>query len=247
MIDSQLMKVSSRKWRIAALVTLSAACFGLQSWPALTPSANALGAKVVAGRASVIDGDTIVIHGQRIRLHGIDAPESEQLCRDGEGQRYRCGQKAAQILDHMVSGHVVHCVQEDVDRYGRVVGTCITPSADLNGIMVSTGWALAYRQYSKTYVPAEEDAQRQKAGIWAGEFVAPWNWRRGERLEVISTSTGTSTECQIKGNISSNGRRIFHIPGQQHYDRTRIDKSKGERWFCSAAEAEAAGWRAAKH
>jgi endonuclease YncB( thermonuclease family) len=34
-----------------------------------------------AGQASVIDGDTLEIHGTRIRLWGVDAPESNQLCR----------------------------------------------------------------------------------------------------------------------------------------------------------------------
>ena len=51
--------------------------------------------------------------------------------------------------------------------------------------------------------------------------------------------------CPIKGNISSGGQ-IYHTPGQRDYCKTEIDTSKGERWFCSAAEAEAAGWRAAQ-
>jgi endonuclease YncB( thermonuclease family) len=34
------------------------------------------------GQASVIDGDTLEIHGTHIRLFGIDAPESDQLCRN---------------------------------------------------------------------------------------------------------------------------------------------------------------------
>jgi micrococcal nuclease len=50
--------------------------------------------------------------------------------------------------------------------------------------------------------------------------------------------------CPIKGNISSGGQ-IFHVPGQRDYCKTVIDLSKGERWFCSEAEAVAAGWRAA--
>lgn len=50
--------------------------------------------------------------------------------------------------------------------------------------------------------------------------------------------------CLIKGNINSRGERIYHVPGSPNYDSTRIDTAKGERWFCSEAEAKAAGWRA---
>jgi micrococcal nuclease len=51
--------------------------------------------------------------------------------------------------------------------------------------------------------------------------------------------------CNIKGNISSSGEKIYHVPGQVNYDDTIIDSSKGERWFCTGAEAQANGWRAA--
>jgi micrococcal nuclease len=50
----------------------------------------------------------------------------------------------------------------------------------------------------------------------------------------------------IKGNISSSGERIYHVPGQRYYDKTLIHLSKGERWFCTEQEAVAAGWRKAK-
>jgi hypothetical protein len=52
--------------------------------------------------------------------------------------------------------------------------------------------------------------------------------------------------CVIKGNISSSGERIYHLPGQRYYDKTVISWSKGERWFCTEQEAVAAGWRKAK-
>jgi endonuclease YncB( thermonuclease family) len=52
-------------------------------------------ANSLAGQASIIDGDTLEIHGTRIRLWGIDAQESNQLCRDGDSNQYRCGAKAA--------------------------------------------------------------------------------------------------------------------------------------------------------
>jgi len=48
----------------------------------------------------------------------------------------------------------------------------------------------------------------------------------------------------IKGNISvSSGAKIYHVPGDKSYDQTVIDPAKGERWFCTEAEAVAAGWR----
>ena len=50
--------------------------------------------------------------------------------------------------------------------------------------------------------------------------------------------------CAIKGNISiSGGERIYHVPGQRYYAETTISPQYGERWFCSEAEARAAGWR----
>ena len=53
-----------------------------------------------------------------------------------------------------------------------------------------------------------------------------------------------SPSCRIKGNVSiDTGERIYHVPGQKYYDRTRIRQEYGERWFCSEAEARAAGWR----
>lgn len=53
--------------------------------------------------------------------------------------------------------------------------------------------------------------------------------------------------CKIKGNISQNtGEHIYHVPGQRYYSKTRIMPEYGERWFCSEAEARAAGWRKSK-
>jgi len=45
-------------------------------------------AEEIAGRAGVIDGDPIELHGKRIRLWAIDAPESDQLCRNDDSQSH---------------------------------------------------------------------------------------------------------------------------------------------------------------
>jgi endonuclease YncB( thermonuclease family) len=59
----------------------------------------------------------------------------------------------------------------------------------------------------------------------------------------VPVSQASTVDCRIKGNISENGR-IYHVPGSAWYERTEISASRGERWFCSEAEAKAAGWRA---
>lgn len=61
------------------------------------------------------------------------------------------------------------------------------------------------------------------------------------------SSSGSSASCDIKGNISMSGEKIYHVPGQEFYDATVIDESYGERWFCTEDEARAAGWRKAKN
>ena len=214
---------------VAALVALSAPLAGLAS--------------DLAGRASVIDGDTLEIHGQRIRLHGIDAPESGQQCRTS-GERWRCGQQAALALADRIGTAPVRCEQRDVDRYERIVAVCYLGELDLNGWLVSEGWALAYRRYSLDYTGAEDGARAAGRGIWRGDFVAPWEWRRGQRLAGEAANDNDPGDCRIKGNINRDGERTYHVPGSRWYDRTKIDPSKGERWFCTEAEARAAGWRA---
>ncbi len=206
------------------------------------------GGSVLAGRlvgtANVIDGDTIEIHGKRIRLHGIDAPESNQTC-EADGKPYRCGQQAALALADKIGRKTVTCEPRGKDRYGRVVAVCSLNGRDLQAWLVAEGWALAYRRYSMDYVDEEEAAKEAKRGIWRGRFVKPWEWRQGKRMDEAAEAT-PSRGCTVKGNISSNGERIYHVRGGRDYERTKISTEKGERWFCSEREAVAAGWRAVR-
>jgi endonuclease YncB( thermonuclease family) len=75
----------------------------------------------LTGQVSVVDGDTVEIHGSRIRLWGVDAPESTQLCRGADSERYRCGAQAANDLDAFIASRVVNCLPINLDRYGRNV------------------------------------------------------------------------------------------------------------------------------
>jgi endonuclease YncB( thermonuclease family) len=196
----------------------------------------------VVGPARVIDGDTLKIHGAKIRLHGIDAPESAQVCK-AEGKSYRCGTSATLALARRIAGKPVSCDQRDKDRYGRIVAVCKAGGEDLNGWLVAQGLALAYRHYSKDYVRQEEAAREAKRGLWRGEFVKPWQWRKGKRMAGERTGDVTPGACRIKGNISRRGTKIYHLPSGRYYRATKINEDRGERWFCSEAEAKAAGWR----
>ncbi len=196
----------------------------------------------LSGRASVIDGDSIEVAGREVRLHGIDAPEFKQTCTAG-GKRWRCGRQATRALARKVSGRRVVCAQRDRDRYGRVVAVCRKGGEDLNAWLVSQGWALAYRRHSGAYVTEEAAARAARRGIWRGEFVPPWEWRRAQSQRATEKKRGG---CRIKGNINSKGKRIYHVPGGKHYERTRIEAAKGEWWFCSERQARAAGWRKAR-
>jgi hypothetical protein len=55
-----------------------------------------------------------------------------------------------------------------------------------------------------------------------------------------------SGPCEIKGSISSDGQRLYHLPGQKYYSRIVVNPRKGEHWFCTEEEAKVAGWRRAR-
>ena len=196
----------------------------------------------LSGIAKVIDGDTVKISGIRIRLFGIDSPEKGQICRKSDGE-YNCGKQATAALSKKIFGSKIYCFKKDIDRYGRIVGICRLNEIDLNAWMVRGGWALAYRRYTNKYTEEENLARNAKVGIWQGQFEKPWEWRRGQKKTGFRKVRG---ECVIKGNINRSGRKIYHIPGGHYYNRTKISTARGERWFCSEAQARKAGWSKAK-
>ena len=121
----------------------------------------------------VVDGDTVYTKdGTKIRLHGIDTPERDQPY----------GKQATRALDGLIKTKV-YVLEKDTDRYGRLVAVLYTPEGlNVNLEMVCGGHAWWYERYAKkatNYKQCQEDAQRDKRGLWAEEYpVAPWDWRR---------------------------------------------------------------------
>jgi endonuclease YncB( thermonuclease family) len=140
----------------------------------------------ISGFAKVVDGDTIKINSKKIRLYGIDAPEKKQKCKKtyltisfmSFTKDYMCGELSTQKLIKKINKQKLNCNILDVDRYKRLIGECFKRNINLNSWMVSNGYAVAYRKYSKKYVSDEINAKNKKLGIWQGKFEMPWDYRR---------------------------------------------------------------------
>lgn len=209
---------------------------------------GAAGPSPIVGRAHVVDGDTLAVAGVRVRLWGIDAPEGRQACQDAAGRSYACGEVSTARMRDLVADRDVTCVVRDHDQYGRAVSQCRVGEQDLGGVMVAEGLAVEYRQFDGgAYAVPEAQARKAKRGLWAGTFEQPSAWRSDERHgSAVAPQPAAPNGCLFKGNINARGLRIVHAPGQRDYAATRIDTSRGERWFCSLEAATAAGWTAAR-
>ncbi len=202
-------------------------------------------ARIIEGSAQVIDGDTLEIESEHIRLLDIDAPELAQTCIATIEQLHRCGEAAADALAARIDRSPVTCRWDSRDDYGRVLAHCLVDNEDLSAWSVRTGWSFAFVRYSTRLVEEERAARRERLGIWAADEVEePWTFRQTRWNKAAEDAPD---RCAIKGNVNAKGERIYHLPwSSRFYGRTRIDTSKGERWFCTENEAQAAGWRPAK-
>lgn len=243
-----------------AIPTLMISALMISTLLAPTPAMAAPAAEIT-GVPKIREGDQVMIGSTRIRLGGIDAPSRDQLCLDPKGERWTCGVAARDALIAHVGNKSWTCKPVRTDRFGRTVARCTVDGEDIQRWLVQNGWALAFVQYSRDYEAQDKAAREAKAGIWAGAFIAPWDWRvRNKKTTVLGATkppetanaillasasgpVAPSPECTIKGNVNSAGVCIYHRPESRWYAKIKMHISKGTRWFCSVEEAEAAGCR----
>ncbi len=125
----------------------------------------------------ITDGDTIKINGEKIRFSGIDTPELNQYCIK-ENIKNSCGLKAKKILIDKIGKNKVICLREGKDQYNRTLAECFVNKESLSSFLVRSGYAFAYRKYSKKFIEDEDYAKSKKFGMWSMEFDYPWNWRK---------------------------------------------------------------------
>jgi len=191
----------------------------------------------------VIDGDTIVIENDiEIRLIGVDAPE--------QGECFY--QEATDVLTELVEGKNIY-IKKDVsgkDNFGRLLRYIFVANENsfvdnlfVNKYLIEKGYAglmpaTQDKEYRGILEYARNQARLQNIGIWA---VCEQELENTHPLEADDQPIDSN--CVIKGNISKDGYgKTYFIVGCANYKRTKIDFSKGENYFCTEQEAEAAGF-----
>ena len=130
-----------------------------------------------ADNLKIVDGDTIVLNGEKIRFSGIDTPELKQTCMKDE-QKVFCGMFAKMLLIKKIGNETPKCISEGKDAYKRTLAECFINGESLSVFLVRSGYAFAYRKYSKKFIKEEEFAKENKLGMWSMEFEYPWDFRK---------------------------------------------------------------------
>ncbi|HEU0074780.1 MAG TPA: thermonuclease family protein [Dehalococcoidia bacterium] len=205
----------------------------------------------IARVTRVVDGDTIDVELNgaivRIRYIGMDTPETV----DPNNPVECFGHEASEKNFSLVNDRVVELEKDvsETDRFGRLLRYVYVDGRMVNEELVLGGYATAATfppdvKYQERFAAAEVEAREADRGLWGtcvGTAPTP----------VVSSGcpegcASPPPGCEIKGNINSSGVRIYHVPSGEFYDVTVIDTLRGERWFCTADEAVANGWRASQ-
>ena len=128
----------------------------------------------------VVDGDTIHLNGEKIRFSGIDTPELKQTCIN-QGIIDPCGLTAKEILIDKIANYKVECISEGKDQYKRTLAECFVNNESLSSYLVRSGYAFAYRRYSKKFIQDEDYARINTIGMWSMKFDYPWDYRKSKK------------------------------------------------------------------
>jgi endonuclease YncB( thermonuclease family) len=217
----------------------------------------------IMGVPHIISGDAVNFGKTRVRLSAVSAPGLEQLCLDASGAHSPCGLTVRDELAKHVGSKSWTCQASRTDRFGRSVAKCTVDGEDIAKWLARSGWALAVARISSDYVADESAAKAAKAGLWAGAFIGPSEWRRRDKQAPVLGSLNSplathavlmrgrsnappSPDCAIKGHVNRAGMCIYHLPGGHWYARVSMKPDNGDRWFCSKEEAELASCRETK-
>ncbi len=197
----------------------------------------------IEGRAQALAGDALRLNGITYKLSGIEAPERAQACMRPGKRRWRCGEAAQNALERLVRSKTTVCVPSgSPDPAGRIAAACTVEAKDVAADLVRDGHVFAISSMFGGYGALETEARQKKAGIWNGEADRPSE----NRAKIWEAAKKSSPEgCPIKGTIGQSGAKLYVVPGAREYRKANVRTAKGERWFCTEADAISAGWKPA--
>lgn len=137
-------------------------------------SQTTLTAKVVG----IKDGDTVVVldslnNQTTLRLAEVDCPEKNQPF----------GTKAKQFTSDQIYLKTIKYVVTDTDRYGRSIAMIYydTDNKYLSAEIIKAGMGWHYKRYStsKELAKFEDNAKKNKIGLWVDNNpIEPSEWRK---------------------------------------------------------------------
>jgi len=144
---------------------------------ALASTAHSQEAEPIVGIATVVDSDGLRIGDASLMLWGIESVERTQTCAI-DGEFWDCYAAAVRSLQTITSVAEISCDPVgEPDPYGRILVVCFVDGMDVNEALVRAGFALAKRDETEDYVPAEDLAREEGIGLWQGTFEHPRNFR----------------------------------------------------------------------
>jgi endonuclease YncB( thermonuclease family) len=219
-------------------ITTSSISPRLPPLPSVKPSFNVPVPEILSGTGRAISGDTLIVGGRVVRLDDIEAVELGQVCRDSRGRAWRCGRRARQVMRDFIARKQVICRDLARAGTGQFQGSCTADGEDLALRIVEAGYAFADGFLFRTYGEAESLAKEARRGVWQGEAQRPADYRAARWARAKARAPGG---CPIKGQVKR-GAKVYVVPWSPDYARARVRQSRGEQWFCSEAEAAAAGF-----
>jgi endonuclease YncB( thermonuclease family) len=132
-----------------------------------------------------LDGDSLRKRGAEIRLLEIDAPEYKQKCFDKNEKEYECGKISAKYLRKITKNKKLNCKYQKKDIYDRYLAICYDDDKNINYEMLKNGMAIIYNihQASSKAKDLENQARKNKMGVWQGKFLTPKEFRRMKHNE----------------------------------------------------------------
>ncbi|MGG0657084.1 thermonuclease family protein [Rummeliibacillus pycnus] len=204
---------------------------------------------------------------KKVRYLLVDAPEMyhKKLGEQPFGREAQARNR--EILNNAKNVSLEFDVGGKEDKYGRLLAYVYADGKSVQEQLIREGLVrVGYiyepnTKYEDKYKSIQEETKKEKKGIWQYDgyvtdrgFVksAVKNWSpdkasskgistnessTSNQLQNSSTNDKAGVTCEIKGNINSKGKKLYHLPGMNNYDAV-----KAERMFCTEEEAKKAGF-----